>query len=115
MLSMKKLGAYGISYPGCLTMYWWGIMMRWGEHELQTTRPHFLYQLVSESRKTRQRNLAVFSNLPAMMLAYKYAKLCVANGTVCNFGVRLPPRHTVFWRLSPLSFSGCKVCGATSV
>jgi hypothetical protein len=29
------------SIGGC-TMYWYGIVIRWGEHELQTTRPHFL-------------------------------------------------------------------------
>lgn len=27
---------------GCCTMNWYGMVMRWGEQELQTTRPHFL-------------------------------------------------------------------------
>jgi hypothetical protein len=30
------------SPAGGWTMYWYGIVIRWGEHEAQTTRPHFL-------------------------------------------------------------------------
>lgn len=35
-------GAESASSVGGRTMYWCGMVIRWGEQELQTTLPHFL-------------------------------------------------------------------------
>lgn len=60
-------------------MYWYGIVIRWGEQALQTTRPHFLYRVLSANyvveRRRQQRNE------PAVVFPDKEAELRAADRT----------------------------------
>lgn len=76
---------------GGWAMNWLGMVMRWGEQELQTTLPHFLehesvsshltQQHIQQRGVKRHRNWRHFDNIPAMMLADKeaYETLLVDN------------------------------------
>lgn len=68
-----------LGWPGGRTMYWYGIVIRWGEQALQTTRPHFLYRVLSANyvveRRRQQRNE------PAVVFPDKEAELRAADRT----------------------------------
>lgn len=72
-------------------MNWYGIVIRCGEHELQTTRPHFLVKKLAQScllrfaeswHKAKQSKMLYHNacNIPAVVLPDKEAcKVILAN------------------------------------
>jgi hypothetical protein len=70
---------------GGWTMNWRGMVMRCGEHDEHTTRPHFL-QLIS----TAAYSDADEGRLPAVVLSKQKCKLPAAHGAPRDFSIGLP-------------------------
>lgn len=69
-------------------MYWCGMIILCGEHELQTTLPHFLQHV--RHLRWEHHGQEVGVDEPAVMFAHEETKLRTANRTVGHLSIGLP-------------------------